>query len=88
MPILVPRLKVSTGASKKRAHNPWPPLPPERETNEERHTRRRMETEAKCKSDSIDLQLKLERDEKAKIPLGPKILLLGEINVAFWPPVS
>ena len=68
--------------SKKRSHNPWPPLPPENETNEERYARRGMETEAKYKSDSIDLQIKLEREERATRPQGPRILLLGEIRCA------
>jgi hypothetical protein len=75
MSILVPRLPFS----KKLAYNPWPPLLPlDEETTEERSTRRKMETEAKCISDSIDLQLKLEREERAKNPPGVKILLLGE----------
>jgi hypothetical protein len=75
---MVPRLKIS----KKLAYDPWPPLPSEKETVEEQCARRKMETEAKCRSDSIDLQLKLERDERAKDPPGVRILLLGEIRVA------
>lgn len=78
---MVPRLKIS----RKLAYDSWPPLPSEKETIEEQCARRKMETEAKSRSDSIDLQLKLERNEKAKNPPGVRILLLGEIRLHYKP---
>ena len=66
---------------RKPAHNSWPPLPPKKETDEQRRTRIKKDTDARRKSDSIDRQLRLEREEKERHPSGAKILLLGKIYV-------
>ena len=73
--------------SKKLPRNFWPLLHPHRESNEDRYTRLKMETDARCSSEAIDRQLNLEREQRQKNLSDVKILLVGEMPriIAFSP---